>query len=284
MAKSRRSDVEAQQVVRLLRHPALSVAEQLDQLIVLLDLPGRPLQLRSNLLNVFEDASADGIDLLSPGDDFQAWVQQPLRRLGQRLGAAKANTVNARATTLSNFYTALEDLQLIRHHPLRGMPRPVRERADDPLPTREMVKALHAASRSDAVLYAALILIDELAFTVTDLTRLRWADVKLAEKKLIRKTESLLPPRPLQALRALSGDTLYQAQPQLPFFPHEFDLRRRIWKACGVAGLPYLPPSKLRQAGLRDHAHVNAAQVGYLDPHALTLAVDLARRLEPLQD
>ncbi|GAA5501142.1 hypothetical protein Dxin01_00873 [Deinococcus xinjiangensis] len=277
------SDLIAQRIVRLLAHPQLSAAEQLDELLALLDLPGNPVQVRSNLRNVFEDAQTDGINLLHPPADFQRWLQKPLGRLGDQLGQAKDNTVNARASTLANFYLALERLELVRYDPLRHLPRPQREQAQDPLPSRAMLERLHRSARKDSLLYAALLLIDELAFTLADLTRLQWSDINLTDKKLIRQTESVIPAKSLSALRALAGEQgLYQEMPKLQVFPPATELRHKLWKQCGVAELPFLAPSKLRRAGLRDHGHLNAAQAGYLDARAFEQAVQLARSLEVL--
>ncbi|MDP9765115.1 hypothetical protein [Deinococcus enclensis] len=283
------TDERAVTALRVLRHPDLSASEQLDVLLPLLEIPGVQKVLRSNLKPVFEDAREDGIDLSRPPADMHVWLQKPLGRIGDELGAAKPNTYNARATALSRMYERLRALGAVTANPVDGLPRHARERATDPLPSRVELQRLHVHA-TDPHVRAALHLIDDLAFTMTDLLTLRWAQVDLSRERLLRRTECRLPQASLQALHALARLDAAPLNPDAAdqrVFPFDDQqLRARLWQAFQTADVAWVPPSQLRMAALRDHGlvvtaapHLAAHQFGFTDVRAYQQAVDLARAL-----
>lgn len=278
-----------EQIKRVFASETIDGVEKLDQLLPLLQLPGRQTVLRSNLKNIFEDAHLDKIDLLHPPEasEFHIWLQKPLQRIRDEQGAAKPNTFNTRATTLSRMYIRLQELELIFKEPLRGLTRAPSERSEDPLLNRDQLNHLHMKT-TDPYTFAALLLIDELAFTMTDLLELRWDHIQLNRELLLRRTESRIPAQTLKALNTLAekiGAPLFPQSERV--FPYtETQLRVKIWQAFGNADLAFVPPSRLRQAGLRDHGSLEPSQLsnhaknaGFIDVRAYAEAVKVAQAL-----
>ncbi|CAM3372584.1 hypothetical protein DEDE109153_13795 [Deinococcus deserti] len=276
-------------ILRLLRHPTMSASEQLDSLLPLVQLPGIQKVLRSNLKTTFEDARADNIDLSRPPADFHDWLLKPLGRIGDEQNAAKPNTYNARATSLSRLYERFRELGVVPANPLDGLPRHARESATDPLPSRAELQLVHAQT-SDAHARAALLLIDDLAFTMTDLLTLQWQHVNLSRETLLRRTECRIPSRSLSALHELARLDAAPLNPdaltQRVFPFDERTLRARLWTAFQNAGVRWSTPSQLRMAALRDHGMAIAAtpyqaahQFGFTSPRAYQQALELARQL-----
>lgn len=283
----------AEQIKRIFFSETLDGLEKLDQLLPLLQLPGRQAVLRSNLKNIFEDAHLDKLNLLDPPPipEFHLWLQKPLQRIRDEEGVAKPNTFNTRATTLSRMYARLYELGLLKNEPLRGLTRAPSERQEDPLLSRNQLNHLHASTTNTYTL-AALLLIDELAFTMTDLLELRWDHIQLNKELLLRRTESRIPTKSLRALETLAQEVGAPLFPQTErVFPYtEAQLRVKIWQAFGNADLAFVPPSRLRQAGLRDHGSLetsklnnHAQNAGFIDIRAYAEAVRVAQALEKIK-
>lgn len=283
------TDERALTAVRVLRSSAMSADEQLDALLPVLELPGLQKVLRSNLKPVFEDARSDGLDLTRPPADFHDWLQKPLGRIGEDLNAAKPNTYNARATSLSRLYARLRELGVVSANPLDGLPRHARESATDPLPSRAELRRLHAQA-TDPHARAALLLIDDLALTVTDLLTLQWQHVNLSRETLLRRTECRIPSRSLRALHDLARLDAAPLNPDAPrqrlFAYDDRTLRAVLWAAFQQADVRWATPSQLRMAALRDHGigisatpYQAAHQFGFTSPQAYQHALEVARRL-----
>ncbi|WP_104992174.1 hypothetical protein [Deinococcus sp. NW-56] len=205
---------------------------------------------------IFRQAAADGVDFLSPREDFHAWLLQAAR-LNHRGSPAKPNTVRLRLSLLSNIYTQALQAGLLDHHPLDGLQRPPNERAGAPLLSREQITALHRATRNDPALHAALVLIDEHAYRVRELLQLQWDDFDLGTGAVLRPhTVTRLSDPALHALQTLQQQAggMFARGRVLPY-NIERDLRAALHSACRKAEVPYAPPGDLRRASLRDHVH-----------------------------
>lgn len=243
-------------------------------------------QLRSNLRLIFASAERDHVNLLHPPEDFVGWLQGPLHETVKGPGTAKANTVVARLSTLSQLYSLLMDEEVIIQHPLRGMTRPPGERKVEKLPPREDIERLlvHAeAEADDPALFAALTLMYRHTFQVAELLTLRWPAFEHNDGTILRRrTICKLDPESYAALDRLlakAGGPL--AHPTGRIFPYENNdaLRSRIFQVCRKANLAFVNPAKLRKAGLRDFA-LTADEAGFIGDEAYALARRLAQQLE----
>lgn len=286
------------QIEQLFSTTKLTPEEKIDQLLPLLNLtPATARNLpavRSNLKPIFQDAQEDGIDLLHPPEDFHAWLLDgPLSRIGAERGVARSNTINARASALSRLYLRLEDQGVIQVHPLRRLKLPRKEEDVSELPdAAEIGTLLNGTARSsgeEAVVHAALHLIYELAFTVTDLLTLTWEQIDVPQRRLLRRSESQFSDAlalALQRIRQAPGPLLATAaaQRQRVIDLSEREFRLRYWKAFKHAEVTYVPPARLRLAGLRDHPRSGsllqqAQQAGYQDPKAYRKALEQAQKV-----
>lgn len=278
-AKSLSSHIE-----HLFQTHKTSTDEQLTQLLALLDLHTikRAAALHSNLKPTFQDAKAQNINLLHPGDKqaFHTWLLTgPLARIGDELGAAKPNTINSRATALSRLYRRLIELNYLEENPLDGIILPKREQDLGGLLRKTEIRKVsaHLAAEKDddmQYLHAAFLLIYELAFKVTDVLSLTWEQVDLPQRRLLRATESQFSDELMRALQTLStapGALLTPADRSAKVIPlDEQTFRLRYGKAFWKSNVTFSPPSRLRLAGLRDHpgkgvSARRADQAGYLD-------------------
>ena len=241
-------------------------------------------QLRSNLRLIFAAAQRDGVGLLRPPDDFQAWLQAPLRETVRGPGTAKINTVTARLSTLSQLYNVLMDEGLVLRHPLRGLERPATQRTPDTLPARGDIVRLLVHAEDDPALHAALTLIYHHAVQVAELVSLRWPaflhedGTLLRRRTLTRLDEASY--RALDRLLAVAGGPL--AQPQGRIFPYDNNdaLRTRIFQVSRAAGVTFINPARLRKAALRDFV-LTPAQAGFIGEQTFELARALAQGLAP---
>lgn len=245
-------------------------------------------QLRANLRPVFEAAQAQEIDLLSPPADFHGWLQTPLRQI-QTGGEARANTIRARYATLKQLYDALIDLGVIDSNPAHGCPLPPPEHSQAPLPSAADIQRLLAeAGATDEELCAALTLVYQQAFQLTELLALRWSALDFSSAELMRaRTITALHPESLKALQPLlsrAGGPLHASQKgQRVFaFKNADDLRLQLWKVCQAASLsPAIGPRELRLASLRDFPQAPPGS-GFSNPQsyerALRHATALAER------
>lgn len=257
---------------------------------------------RSNLKPTFQDAQEQGVNLLHPGDlpTFQRWLLTgPLSRLGDVRGAAKANTINARASALSRLYTQLTEQGHLDTHPLRGLTLPRKEQDQRSLHSAADLRRVQlqlAAQTEDPLkyTYAAFLLIYQLAFTVTDLLQLTWQQLDLPQRRVLRRSESRLSDTLALALARLpnaQGPLLRAASSDTPVIAlSESEFRTHYGLAFWQANLTTLSPSRLRLAGLRDHpgqgsSHQRADQLGFGDTdgyrRALKHAQDVAVALTP---
>lgn len=272
------ADERAQKLVLALR------TADLDQVVALLpELGSRRQVTQTNLRTVFDQARQDGLDLLHPPADFQAWLHAPLRRTVQGEQTASPRTVHTRATLLARLYRLLGEEGLFHGEPLHRLPRPSAQRKQAALDGRTAITRLHEQTRGNAPLHAALLLIDRATFSTGELLDLRWEDVDFPRGEVLRRrTVSRLPAAALQALDVLAapaGGPLL-AQGQVFAYPDAQEFRRALWKACQDANVAYLPPAQLRQAGLRDHGPgLSHTDAGFSNEQAFELASDLARKL-----
>ncbi|MFC5846776.1 hypothetical protein [Deinococcus petrolearius] len=261
----------------------------LDQLLPLLgdDLRWPRKQLYSNLRLIFAAARRDGVNLLRPPDDFQAWLQVPLRETVRGPGTAKVNTITARLSTLSQLYNVLMDEGLVLRHPLRGLERPAAQRTPDTLPARADIVRLLVHAEDDPALHAALTLTYHHAMQVAELIALRWPAFSHADGTLLRRrTLTRLDEasyRALDRLLAAAGGPL--AQPQGRVFPYDSNdaLRTRIFQVSRAAGIGFINPARLRKAALRDFV-LTPEQAGFIGEQTFELARALARGLAPDTD
>ncbi|MCP2014551.1 integrase [Deinococcus sp. HSC-46F16] len=263
---------------------------RLDELLpqVREQLPVPPSTAFTLLSLIFREAAAEGINLLAPPEGFHGWLLRAAR-LNHRGPEAKANTVRLRLSLLSTIYQQAIQAGILERSPLEGLRRPPGERAGVPLLGREQVVALHAATRGDPALHAALVLIDEHAYRVRELLLLQWEEFDLGTGAALRPhTVTRLSDAALRALQALhqqAGGLFARGK----VFPYkiERDLRAALHAACRRAGVPYAPPGDLRRASLRDHVHSThsagfSAQTGQANLERSTrLAQGVAAALAP---
>ncbi|KQR22719.1 tyrosine recombinase XerC [Deinococcus sp. Leaf326] len=261
----------------------------LDTLLPLLeaDLRWPRKQLHSNLRLIFAAAQQSGVNLLRPPDDFQAWLQAPLRETVRGPGTAKINTITARLSTLSQLYNVLMDEGLVLRHPLRGLERPATQRTPDTLPAREDIVRLLVHAEDDPALHAALTLMYHHAVQVAELIALRWPAFLHADGTLLRRrTVTRLDEasyRALDRLMAAAGGPL--AEPQGRVFPYDNNdaLRTRIFQVSRAAGISFINPARLRKAALRDFV-LTPDQAGFIGAQTFELARALAQGLSPEGD
>ncbi|OLV18203.1 tyrosine-type recombinase/integrase [Deinococcus marmoris] len=270
------ADERARKIVQALQHP------DLDALMPLMAgvWPTSNTQVHSLLRHIFTQAGEEQINLLHPPEDFHAWLLAAAQR---NVGPAPAssNTVRLRLALLSKLYTALQDQGLLLIHPLRGLQRPPNERLSTPLLPKADLKRLHLQAQSDAVLYAALILIDQHAYRVKDLLNLHWQDFDLATGSTLRPhAVTRLSDVALTALKPLllaAGGELYAAGRVLPY-AGDRELRGALFQACKAANVPYTPPGELRKISLRDYRHTpQSAGFSADDARKFAQATALAR-------
>ncbi len=212
---------------------------------------------------IFQHAQQDHIDLLHPPGDYHAWLLRTAR-LNHNGEEARANTVRLRLSLLSSIYKEAVRHQVITTSPLMGLQRPPNERAGAPLITREQLTSLHAGTKRDAALHAALVLIDEHAFRVRELLTMQWNDYDLATGAALRpQVSTRVSDTALAALTPLHRQAggVFAHGPVLPY-KQERDLRAALFQACRAADIPYASPSELRRASLRDHLHTTVS-AGY---------------------
>lgn len=285
-------DAERQVLRELLSTRRLSPEQQLDQLLVHLGLrTGQPhdLAVYSHLLPLFRHARAQGVGLFPPGEDFHAWFQVAVQLNTRDPDVPlKANTVLARTSALSRLYTRLVERGVLSENPLRGLPRPRKERRAAPLPHPDEVLVLLTQTQArDPRLCAAMRLVYHLAFTRTALQHLRWEELDLERGRLLRgELQARLPVDVVRALSALpdAPRPLAPARPKKKVFPlDEQSFKAAWWKAELNAGVK-LSLGTLRLCGLRDHPDSgalfqDAEQRGYRDPYAYEKSLELARRV-----
>lgn len=250
----------------------------------------RPIpQLRANLRPVFEAAQTEELDLLHPPADFHDWLQTPLRQI-QTGGVARANTIRARYATLKQLYDVLIDLELITDNPAHGCPMPPPEHSQAPLPSVTDVERLLAeAGARDEDLFAALTLVYQQAFQLTELLALRWSALDFSRAELMRaRTVTALRPESLRALGPLlarAGGPLHAPAKGLRVFAFKNtdDLRLQLWKTCQAANLsPAVGPRELRLASLRDFPQAPPGS-GFSNPQAYERALRHATALAELK-
>ncbi|ADY27234.1 hypothetical protein Deipr_2104 (plasmid) [Deinococcus proteolyticus MRP] len=235
---------------------------------------------RSTLKWIFEAAERDGVNLLSPPEDFQAWLGAPLGETRSGPDTAKPNTVRTRLTLLGAMYRALHEEGLIRQDPLYGFKRPPAQRRLNYLPSRAAIERL-IAQAEDPELRAALHLITRQAFQTGEVLDLKWSDIDPQRGTILRRrTETHLAPEVLQALQNLAdkqGGWLFSRGHVLTIRT-DAGFRQALWRACRSANVDYVPPSHLRQAALRDFGQILTYQdAGYVSPKAYAEALELAQ-------
>ncbi|WP_261664997.1 tyrosine-type recombinase/integrase [Deinococcus sp. Marseille-Q6407] len=235
---------------------------------------------RSTLKWIFEAAERDGINLLDPPEDFQAWLGAPLGETRSGPDTAKPNTVRTRLTLLGAMYRALYDEGLIGRDPLYGFKRPPAQRKLNYLPSREAIERL-IAQADDPEMKAALYLITWQAFQTGEVLGLKWSDIDPQRGTILRRrTETHVAPEVLQALQNLAdkqGGWLF-SKGWVMTIRTDAGFRQALWRTCKLANTDYVPPSHLRQAALRDFGNILSAQdAGYVSPKAYAEALDLAR-------
>lgn len=254
----------------------------LDRLLPLVkeDLKWPVKQLYSNLRPIFVAALRDRINLLHPPPDFQGWLQTPLRETVKGPDTAKPNTINARLTTLSKLYDVLMDDGLLLAHPLRGLERPISQRTPDILPSRADIARLLQHAEKDLALHAALTLMYRHALQVAELISLRWTAFRPEDGTLLRRrTISRLDEvsyRALDRLLAQAGGPLTKREGRIFPYDNNDALRIRIFQVSRAADVPFINPSRLRKAALRDFK-LTLEQAGFIDQRAFDLAEKLAQ-------
>lgn len=269
-------DEQASKVIQ-----ALQKAD-LDTLLPLIreQLPVPPNQAYTLLRLIFEQARQEHINLLYPPDDFHPWLLRAAS-VNHNGSEAKPNTVRLRVSLLSKMYSYLLDQGLLLKHPLQHLKRPPNERKTTPLLARADLERLHAHSREDAALHAALILIDQHAFRVRELLHLQWDDfdhatgMALRPHALTRLSDVAL--QALHPLQAAAGGTFARGR----VFPYKYerDLRAALHLACRKANVTYTPPGDLRRVALRDHS-LTVQDAGFArveGERSLARATDYAR-------
>ncbi|QFP75179.1 hypothetical protein [Deinococcus sp. AJ005] len=250
----------------------------------------RPIpQLRANLRPIFEAAQTQEMNLLLPPADFHDWLQTPLRQI-QTGGEARANTIRARYATLKQLYDALIDLGVMDNNPAHGCPLPPPEHSQAPLPsTADIQRLLAEAGGTDEELFAALTLIYQQAFQLTELLALRWSALDFSRAELMRaRTITALRAESLAALKPLlsrAGGPLHAPQKaQRVFsFKNADDVRLQLWKVCQAANLtPTIGPRELRLASLRDFPQAPPGS-GFSNPQAYERALRHATTLTELK-
>lgn len=242
-------------------------------------------QAYSNLRPIFEQAQHDGLNLLDPPPHFHDWLQAPLRHTRSGPNTARANTVIARLTTLRTLYEILIDEGLLQHNPARGCPAPSKEHKATPLPSPHDIQRLLAeAHETDRTLYAALTLIYQHAFQVTELLALRWRNLDFSRGELRRaRTVTPLGDTSLQALvpllTAAGGPLNVQDSPDPVFpYPDADEFRHHVWTLSKRANLTPINPSDLRKASLRDHGR-RPSEAGFSNADAYEEALKHARHI-----
>lgn len=235
---------------------------------------------RSTLKWIFEAAARDGIDLLSPPEDFQAWLGAPLTETRTGPDTAKPNTVRTRLTLLGAMYRALFDEGLIQFDPLYGLKRPPAQRKLNYLPSRAAIDRL-IAQTTDPEMRTALHLITRQAFQTGEVLDLKWSDISPQRNTILRRrTETHLAPEVLQSLQDLAdkaGGWLF-SEGYVMSIRTDAGFRQALWRTCHQANVDYVPPSHLRQAALRDYGEILGAQdAGYVSPKAYAEALALAQ-------
>lgn len=272
------TDERARKLIQALEHA------DLDGLIPLLSgiWPRPDNEVYTALRLIFAQAQQDQINLADPPDDFHTWLLQAAAR-NQNGAEARSNTIRLRLSLLSKMYSTLQDEGLRPSHPLRGMPRPPNERLSEPLLSRTDLERLHQQVQADAVLYAALILIDQHAYRVRDLLSLHWEDFDpdtgsaLRPHALTRLSDTALAA--LRPLRSAAGGEFYARGRVFPY-KQERDLRAALFRACKAANVPYTPPGELRRVSLRDYPHTpQSAGFSARDTRKLAQATKLAQGL-----
>lgn len=257
----------------------------LDALVATLQAGGNltrpPAQTRANLKPILEQARTDHINLLRPPADFHAWLRTPLLS-NARGGVASNNTIIARTSTLRGLYTTLRRAGLISTDPLTDFQTPPAEHARDALPHRDDLTRL-LLNATEPALHAALTLMYRHALQVTEVLSLRWGMYDHARGRLLRRrTVSTLDPLSIQALEPLlaSAGGPMHAHDDAHVFPYrtQDDLRLAIFRVCQGANLPFIGPSQIRRASLRDFP-LAQTDAGYADPRSFELAQTLARSL-----
>ncbi|MBZ9749748.1 hypothetical protein K7W42_02595 [Deinococcus sp. HMF7604] len=172
---------------------------------------------------------------------------------------------------MSALYTYLLSVGVIAAHPMQSIQRPPKEFADLPATPRHQVERLHTYTRQQddlAPLHAALVLIDEHAFKVTELLTLTWDHLNLTAYEVARaagrgplsqQAKDALMPLVIQAGGLLTDESLglQGIDTRRRLFPWgtEVALRAELMRACRGANVPYSSPGDLRRASLRDHPH-----------------------------
>lgn len=237
---------------------------------------------RSTLKWIFEAAERDGINLLNPPEDFQAWLGAPLGETRTGPDTAKPNTVRTRLTLLGAMYRALHEEGLIHRDPLYGFKRPPAQRKLNYLPSRAAIERL-IAQAEEPEMRAALQLITRQAFQTGEVLDLEWSDVDPQRGTILRRrTETHLAPEVLRSLQDLAdkqGGWLF-SKGHIMTIRTDAGFRQALWRTCRQANVDYVPPSHLRQAALRDFGEILGAQnAGYVSPKAYAEAMQLAQEV-----
>lgn len=242
----------------------------------------------SNLKPIFTAAQRDHINLLHPPPDYHPWLSRTLTTNADGT-PAKPNTQNSRATSLRTLYRALRKLHLITGNPLLDFTTHPTQRRTDPLPSRTHLETLIHASRQDAALHAALLLLWHHAVPMATLIRQTWAAYNPHTARLLRgNVTTTLTPTAAAALDTLHHTAGYD--PLYPdtqgtvapkrMFPYDTPdaLRLRILQVSDAAGLPFYPPGLIRKAALRDHP-TSPEALGYLNQREYDIALKHAQSL-----
>lgn len=214
--------------------------------------PRKNLYYRLNL--IFAAAQTAGIDLARPTQEVADWLFTAALQTKAGERAASTNTQLSRLTLFSAMFETLRDHRLITTNPLRGMPRPSADLSQAPLPKAADLQ--HLIAQASSPLDLTLVLLYELAFRVEDLNALRWEDIDWGRGRLLRVSgDCALPPTVRLALEtavAASGGPMFAQGPVFdPAWRGEV-LRAELWKLFLAHEVPYVSPSRVRYAGLRD--------------------------------
>ncbi|GHF94576.1 hypothetical protein GCM10017783_03270 [Deinococcus piscis] len=242
---------------------------------------------RSTLKWIFEAAERDGVNLLSPPEDFQAWLGAPLGETRSGPDTAKPNTVRTRLTLLGAMYRALYEEGLIRRDPLYGYKRPPAQRQLNYLPSRPAIERLILQAK-DPEMRAALRLITRQAFQTGEVLDLKWADIDPQRGTILRRrTETHLAPEVLHSLQHLADKHggWFFSKGHVLTIRTDAGFRQALWRTCKEANVDYVPPSHLRQAALRDFGQtLTYLDAGYVSPKAYKEALGLAQGVLDSQD
>lgn len=247
------------------------------------------------LLPIFQAAQEGGLSLLRPPQDFHAWLLTAARRPGVTGVPVRPNTVRTRLNLLSRLYDHLIDEGLISSgHPMRGLQRPPAEPSTRPLPVPEDISKLLALTDTaeHLPLHVALTLIYRHAFQVTELLSLTWGAYEPRDGTLLRRRNITRLSREahhaLDRLYARAGAAYAQEHERLfPYTDHD-TLRKGIFQVSwGQA--PFISPTDLRKASLRDFPHT-LESAGFAPgsqqqfQRAVTLAEQALTRAAPGQE